>query len=246
MGCSSLLRQRDFCVSGTLEQTVFAALQRGSSAVQHQCQQDAQHDVNAAVLLEQYGGGDDGHAEHGGGRAHPAAAGLVKDAAAVVSHHQRHRVEDVDGRADVGGRVGVVEPAHRPGEEVRAVHTVRAEIQPIGDDDIHCQRDGHAREQGKAEPPEVGAGRFPQQIEQGERDPDEPCKIGDDRIFAEGDQIVQPAVDPDFGHGDVDFEPVEHREIKHKIKRHEPDGMAGKPASHGTHFLFLELGTNGP
>ena len=53
--------------------------------------------------------------------------------------------------------------------------------------------------------------------------------------------LIQMAVDPDFRHGDVDFEPVEHREIKHKIERHEPDGMAGKPVSHGTHFLCLEL-----
>ena len=68
------------------------------------------------------------------------------------------------------------------------------------------------------------------------------CILGG--YLAEGDEVIQMAVDPVFRHGDVDFEPVEHREIKHKIERHEPDGMAGKPVSHGTHFLCLELEGN--
>ena len=193
------------------------------------------------MLFEQHGGGDDGQAQHRRRRAHPAAAGLFKDAAAVVGHHQSDRVEDMDGRADIGGSVGGVELTDDPGEDVRTVDAIGAEVQPVGEDDIDRQRDGHAREERQAEPPEVRARGLPQQIEQGERDPDEPRQIGDDGILAEGDEVIQMAVDPDFRHGDVDFEPVEHREIKHKIERHEPDGMAGKPVSHGTHFLCLEL-----
>ena len=99
-----------------------------------------------------------------------------------------------------------------------------------------------ARKQGQAEPPEVGPGRFPQQVEQGERDPQKPRKVGHDGIFAKGDQVVQMAVHQNIGHGNMDFEPMERRKVKQEIKRHERNGMAGKPVAHGTHFLFWNGG----
>ena len=145
----------------------------------------------------------------------------------------------MDGRADVQRGVGGIKPAHRPGKEVAAVHPVGPQIQTRRQEGIAGQRDGHPGKQGQAEPPEVAAGSLPEQIEQGEGDPRKPCKVGDDRILAEGDQIIQPAVDPDVRNRDVRFQPMEGCEIKDEVKRHESDGMAGKPiVSHGKTLPF--------
>ena len=51
-------------------------------------------------------------------------------------------------------------------------------------------------------------------------------------VFAEGDDIVQLTVHPDGGDGDVHLEPVECGQIKYRIKSHERDRMACKPAAH--------------
>ena len=171
-----------------------AAFQRGHAGIQRHGQQDAQQHVDAAVLLEQNRGRDDGDAEHSRGGPHPAAAGLFKNAAAVVGHHQGDGVEHMDGGADIEGRVGGIEHPHGLSKDVAAVHPVGPQVKPGGQDDIAGQRNGHARKQGQAEPPEVGPGRFPQQVEQGERDPQKPRKVGHDGIFAKGDQVVQMAV----------------------------------------------------
>ena len=45
-------------------------------------------------------------------------------------------------------------------------------------------------------------------------------------------KLVRPTVAPDVRHRDMDFQPVEDGEIKDHVKRHEPDGMAGKPSTH--------------
>ena len=76
-------------------------------------------------------------------------------------------------------------------------------IQRRGQHGVARQCNGHAGEQRQAQPPEVLARSFPQQIEQGEGDPNEPCKVGDQRIFAERDQIVQTAVHQNAAQGDV-------------------------------------------
>ena len=119
----------------------------------------------------------------------------------------------MDGRAHVDGRIGAVQKAHRTGKDVAARHIVRAQVQPGGQDDVARQRQGHAAEQRQAQPPEVFTGRLPQQEEQGEGDPREPCKVGDDGIFAEGDQIVQAAVHQHMGHVDLGVQKIECREI---------------------------------
>ena len=148
----------------------------------------------------------------------------------------------MDGGADVEGRVGGIEHPHGLSKDVAAVYPVGPQVQAGGQDDIAGQCNGHARKQGQAEPPEVGPGRFPQQVEQGERDPQKPRKVGHDGIFAKGDQVVQMAVHQNIGHGNMDFEPMERRKVKQEIKRHERNGMAGKPVAHGTHFLFWNGG----
>ena len=94
----------NFSFLGSPHLRQLAALEGGKGAVQRQCQQRTQGYVNAAVLLEQHGGADDGNAQHGGCGTHPAAAGRIKDAAAVVRQQQRYRVEHMNGRADVGGK----------------------------------------------------------------------------------------------------------------------------------------------
>ena len=132
------------------------------------------------MLLEQHRGQQDGDAEHGGGRAHPAPPRLLKDAAAVVGQPERHRVEDVDGGADAGGGVRCVQQPHRFCKNIIAVHPVGPQVQPRGQDDVARQRKGHARKQRDAQPPEIGPGRFPQQVEQGKGDPEKPGHIGHD------------------------------------------------------------------
>ena len=194
------------------------------------------------MLLEQHGGTHDGEAQHIGSRTHPAAAGLLKQAAAVVGQHQGHRVEHMDGRAHVGGSVGAVQHPNGTGKKIGARHIVGAQIQPGGQDHIAGQCDGHTAEQRQAQPPEVLPRGLPQQVEQGEGDPCEPCKVGQDGVFAEGDQIVQPAVhQQDTGHGDLRLQKVESGQIQQKIQRHEPDGVARKPvAFHGKKPPFCD------
>ena len=241
---ASVGRQRRFFYvdSQPLQGSCVAAFQCGHAGIQRHGQQDAQQYINAAVLLEQNGGRNDGHTQYRRSRPHPAAARRFKDAAAVVGHHQGDRVEHMDGGADIEGRVGGIEHPHGLSKDVAAVYPVGPQVQAGGQDDIAGQRNGHARKQGQAEPPEVGPGRFPQQVEQGERDPYEPRKVGHDGIFAKGDQVVQMAVHQNIGHGNMDFEPMERRKVKQEIKRHERNGMAGKPVAHGTHFLFWNGG----
>jgi len=123
--------------------------------------------------------------------------------AAVVRQQQRYRVEHMDGRADVGGGVGAVQKAHGLRKDVAARHPVGAQVQRRGQHCVARQCNGHAGEQRQAQPPEVLTRGFPQQIEQGEGDPRKPCKVGDHRIFAEGDQIVQTAVHQNAAQGDV-------------------------------------------
>ena len=163
---------------------------------------------------------------------HPAAARLVEAAAPAVAYHQGHRVENVDGGADVPGGVNGIEHPHQTGEDVAAIHPVRPQSKPCGQKDITAQRDGHAGEEAQADPPEVAALAVPQQIEQGKGYPREPCKIGDDGVLAEGDDIVQLAVYPDGRDGDIHLEPVERGQIKYSVKSHERDGMACDPAAH--------------
>ena len=156
----------------------------------------------------------------------------VEAAAPAVADHQGHRVEDVDGRADVLGAVNGIEHPHQTGEDVAAIYPVRPQSKPCGQKDITAQRDGHTGEEAQADPPEVAALAVPQQIEQGKGDPREPCKIGDDGVLAKGDDIVQLAVYPDGRDGDIHLEPVERGQIKYSVKSHERDGMACKPAAH--------------
>ena len=118
------------------------------------------------MLLEQHGGQDDGHAQNIRGRPHPAAARLVEAAAPAVADHQGHRVENVDGWADVPGGVNGIEHPHQTGEDVAAIHPVRPQSKPCGQKDITAQCDGHAGEEAQADPPEVAALAVPQQIEQ--------------------------------------------------------------------------------
>lgn len=73
--------------SEPLQGSCVAAFQCGHAGIQRHGQQDAQQYINAAVLLEQDRGRNDGNAEHGGGGPHPAAARRFKDAAAVIGHH---------------------------------------------------------------------------------------------------------------------------------------------------------------
>lgn len=127
-----------------------AALEGGKGAVQRQCQQRTQGYVNAAVLLEQHGGADDGNAQHGGCGTHPAAAGRIKNAAAVVRQQQRYRVEHMNGRADVGGGVGTVQKAHSLRKDIAARHPVGAQVQRRGQHRVARQCNGHAGEQRQA------------------------------------------------------------------------------------------------
>ena len=138
----------------------------------------------------------------------------------------------MDGRADILGAVNGIEHPHQTGEDVAAIHPVRPQSKPCGQKDITAQCDGHAGEEAQADPPEVAALAVPQQIEQGKGNPREPCKIGDDGVLAEGDDIVQLAVYPDGRDGDIHLEPVERGQIKYSVKSHERDGMACKPAAH--------------
>ena len=156
---------------------------------------------------------------------------LLKDAAAVIGQHQRDRVEHMDGRADIDGCVGAVQEPHRTGEDVCARHIAGAQIQPGGQDHVAGQRNGHTAEQRHTQPPEVLPGCLPQKEEQGERDPRKPCKIGDGRIFAEGNQIVQPAVHEDVRHMDLGVQEIECGKIKYEIQRHEANRMARKPTA---------------
>ena len=137
----------------------------------------------------------------------------------------------MDGGADVGGGVGAVQKAHHPRKDVAARHPVGAQVQRRGQHCVARQCNGHAGEQRQAQPPEVLPRGLPQQIEQGEGDPYEPCKIGDHRIFAEGDQIVQTAVHQNAAQGDVCLQIVKNRKIKYRIQRHKPDRVARKPAA---------------
>ena len=137
----------------------------------------------------------------------------------------------MDGRADIDGCVGAVQEPHRTGEDVCARHIAGAQIQPGGQDHVAGQRNGHTAEQRHTQPPEVLPRGLPQQIEQGEGNPQKPCKVGDHRIFAEGDQIVQTAVHQNAAQGDVCLQRVKNGKIKYSIQRHEPDGVARKPAA---------------
>ena len=137
----------------------------------------------------------------------------------------------MDGRADVGGGVGAVQKAHSLRKDIAARHPVGAQVQRRGQHRVARQCNGHAGEQRQAQPPEVLPRGLPQQIEQGEGDPHEPCKVGDHRIFAERDQIVQTAVHQNAAQGDVCLQIVKNGKIKYRIQRHEPDGVARKPAA---------------
>ena len=138
----------------------------------------------------------------------------------------------MDGGTDILGAVNGVEHPHQTSEDVAAIHPVGPQGKPRGQQDVAAQSDGHAGEQAQADPPEVAAVAPQQQIEQGEGDPREPSKIRDDGVFAERDDIVQLTVHPDGGDGDVHLEPVERGQIKYRIKSHERDRMACKPAAH--------------
>ena len=107
--------------SEPLGDPALAAFQCGHGRIQRHGQQDAQQYINAAVLLEQDCGCNDGNAEHGGGRPHPAAAGLFKNVAAVIGHHQGDGVEHMDGGADIEGRVGGIEHPHGLSKDVTAM-----------------------------------------------------------------------------------------------------------------------------
>lgn len=121
--------------SEPLGDPALAVFQCGHGCIQNHGQQDAQQYINAAVLLEQDRGRNDGNAEHGGSGPHPAAAGRFKNVAAVIGHHQGDRVEHMDGGADIEGRVGGIEHPHGLSKEVAAVHPVGPQIQPGGQDD---------------------------------------------------------------------------------------------------------------
>ena len=137
----------------------------------------------------------------------------------------------MNGRADVGGGVGAVQKAHSLCKDIAARHPVGAQVQRRGQHRVARQCNGHAGEQRQAQPPEVLPRGLPQQIEQGEGNPQKPCKVGDHRIFAEGNQIVQTAVHQNAAHGDVCLQRVKNGKIKYRIQRHEPDGVARKPAA---------------
>ena len=50
-------------------------------------------------------------------------------------------------------------------------------------------------------------------------------------IFAEGNQIVQPAVHEDVRHMDLGVQEIECGKIKYEIQRHEAKRMARKPTA---------------
>lgn len=116
--------------SEPLQGSCVAAFQCGHGRIQRHGQQDAQQYINAAVLLEQNGGRNDGHTQYRRSRPHPAAAGLFKNVAAVIGHHQGDRVEHMDGGADIEGRVGGIEHPHGLSKDVAAVHPVGPQVMP--------------------------------------------------------------------------------------------------------------------
>ena len=132
----------------------------------------------------------------------------------------------MDGRADIHRRIAAVDRAHKLGKNVAARHKARPQRQPVRYDGVEKQCHRHAGEQRQAKPPEIPARGLVQQVKQGERNPREPQQIRHNGIFAEGDQIIQPAVDPQVGGLDRALQQREKGQIKQSIERHEPDRMA--------------------
>ena len=138
----------------------------------------------------------------------------------------------MNGREHVGGRVGAVQIPHRLGEHIGAGHIPGAQIHPVGHHRTEQQRQSHADEQRQAQPPEIPAGRSEQQKEEGAGNPEKPQIVRDDGILAEGDQIIQRAVQDQVRDQHGFFQQKEKRKIEYQIPGHKTDRVISEPAAH--------------
>ena len=125
----------------------------------------------------------------------------------------------MDGGTDVHGGVRFPQQLHDPQRRVipaKGLHS-GAQLQPVGQDHVHDQAEGHAGKHGQAKLI-VAGGIAPPQCRRHPRQQQKPAAIGEHEPLVEGDQIVQRTVQDIFRGGNGEIQPEEPDQVHHPVQ----------------------------
>ena len=142
------------------------------------------------MLLDKHGGKADEHHRYDNERLEPLTHVLFLQ----PRRRDAHGIGHVERRAHAGGRVRLVNEANTRREEILSGEYLRAHILPVGIDNV--DRHGyHLGDDDKNLEPLEALHVIQHQVQQRKHDQEIPEYVRDQEPLAEGNQIVDPAVD---------------------------------------------------
>lgn len=183
---SAVLQEGAFCERTRLFQKFYPVKQTFADQAQRNGRQGVQH----RMLLGQEGGRDDQNHQAGEQEPPPQSSFLP-----VQKHRQNgNGVGRVEGGQNPGRGIEAVDEGQNPGEEIVPGHGIRPQKLDAWPDDVNKHCPGLRNHDVDRQPPEIW-NVVEEEIEQRACHQTEPEQIGNYKDLAEGDHVVQSAVD---------------------------------------------------